>query len=1174
MKKTPEFRENSLSRAARTAIISLFAGSVCLGNASGGIPVSQVPPLQKSKSEPAPNIILTLDDSGSMSTSDVTMEGIQVSRMQALQDSVRDTFGAYENGEFRLAYQALSDTWDFPAWFGSSRPARLAFSRPATLMKYFRGAHRDDFLAWSNSLIPLVSTPLQSAVASAGLYTMGYSSIRFRANPSNPYYIVDSRQNTLNQTYTYNGETYSYDPLDGLDCRRTVHILMTDGLWNDGLSSSWEPSLLVQDSAATRVELPVVQPNISGRPDARSATKVPYSAALARENAGELYPSNINYQNTNGVINHSTYAHYIRPGASTGVASSYDFPGSLASTVFNYWASDLRPDLADNIKPVIKQAGSETFTRNSSSKIVPEWWNPKNNPATWQNLQTYTIGFGRDFNNANISQPMFEGSYFQDLLHENTSWLLTLPGFNSLAPYNEKAFDLKHAAYNGRGKFYSAQSGDALRDVFADILSNIISDSSSNANVKATGSASNLRGNTMIYVASYDAENNKWTGQIDFWASAEWGENGATQKVSSSIPAANNRTILTFIDNEGEAFTWDEIDDLDDKSSPKKTEVNLSQAQVEDMRAKPLGDIINSNIVLVGKPTGGLYKGIDYRHFANKISARTHMVYAGANDGMLHGFDAGQATPSTPGTGVERLAYIPRGILPKLQRYLHKDYEHEYFVDGALFSADVQIEKMNKENGAGKLNGWRTVLVGSLGAGGKGYYVLDVTDPNNFKEDEADDIVLVDKTDGSDRDIGLQIGAASTTSTDVTKSAQIVQINLPSKENPGRKQWAVIMGNGINSENGRPVLLVQSLEDKKTLYKIDACANGNTARCDAKPLASSANDSNGLFAPTPVDLNGDGAADIVYAGDLQGNMWKFDISSSKSTEWRVGLDGHPLFTAKGLPENTKNNLSTAFRQPITAAPLVLPHPNGGLMVAFGTGRNISTTDRSDHDTNNIATYGNRLNSFYGIRDLQKFTFSGATITFDASSATGVSSALQTPNNSSRFAALEWKNNPAMTEDATHRIFRGASSTDAIASNSLGWYVDFPEVINQNAAKVLETPVLGRNNVIQFLSTNVASEQITSVSPNQEVCGISQNYSGAQSVFNLFNVFTGENPNLSIYIDGTDINAGLALKSNRIKLGSGGVSVHSGPGSFKSADGSAEANFPRNPGKFVGWRIIK
>ena len=75
------------------------------------------------------------------------------------------------------------------------------------------------------------------------------------------------------------------------------------------------------------------------------------------------------------------------------------------------------------------------------------------------------------------------------------------------------------------------------------------------------------------------------------------------------------------------------------------------------------------------------------------------MVYAGANDGMLHGFDAGQATPSTPGTGVERLAYIPRGILPKLQRYLHKDYEHEYFVDGALFSADVQIEKMNKENG-------------------------------------------------------------------------------------------------------------------------------------------------------------------------------------------------------------------------------------------------------------------------------------------------------------------------------------------------------------------------------------------------------------------------------------------------------------------------------------------
>ena len=1165
MKKTPDFRVHPIARAARAALISLLASSISLGHAA--IQISQTPPVQRSTSEPTPNIILTLDDSGSMDASAI-IDGKRITRMEALKQSVANAFQPYNNGEFRLAYQKLSDL--------STYPSRKAFSTLDSLMKPFAGKHKENFEKWNKSLTANSRTPLRFAQISAGLYTAGYKDITIQdAYSDTPAYHATPilGGSNLPKTYNYHDKTYQYDPLEGLDCRRTVHILMTDGDWNDyptafnnipgaALAS---PNYAAQEASHADAQLPKRVPLLSGlTASTRNAPTTPYTLSLAQNNSGEIYPS----------VKDKTYASKT----------------PLADLAFSYWATDLRPDLDDNIKPVIKQLGDEVISQRSTngtvtgSKTVPEWWNPKNNPATWQNLQTYTVGFGDvasldellrvDAKGQAVggyySDPkdyMYKGDFYSNLIGGTRNWR---------THYANARYDLWHAAYNGRGKFYAAQSGDALKSAFVDILATITADSSSKADVKTSGSSSNLTGDTMVYISKYDAKNNSWTGQIDFWRTGDWGKDGASPKATSSIPTAGNRTILTFIDNEGEAFTWKEIKDLDDKSSPKRTDVNLSQEQVNAMRGKPLGDIVNSGLALVGKPTGGLYKGKDYRYFADAIKSRTHMVYAGANDGMLHGFDAGASTPSNPGTGVEKIAYIPRGILPRLQHYLHRDYEHQYFVDGALFSGDAQIEEMADESGAGKLNGWRTVLVGSLGAGGKGYYVLDVTNPSKFSEKNADDIVLVDQTAGTDADIGQQIGAHSTTSTDVTKSAQIVQINLPSTKNKDRKQWAVIMGNGINSENGRPVLLVQSLEGNKTLYKIDACGSGTaTSMCDARPAATASNDSNGLSAPTPIDLNGDGTADVVYAGDLQGNMWKFDISSSNATRWSVGLGGHPLFTAQGLPTRTQSDPATAYRQAITAAPLVLPHPNGGLMVAFGTGRNLNMNDAADHNAASLDRHGNRLNSFYGIRDLQKFSFTDTgDVSLDTSTAAPVNSQVRAAGSGSRFAALHWQSNPAMEQDATHRVFKGTTSSSKIASNSLGWYIDFPEIRNDNAAKVLETPVLARDNVVQFFSTNVASEHREGDTSQPEVCGVSQNYSGARYVFNLLNVFTGENPNLPVWIAGFDINAGKPAKANRIEIEGSSPPVHSGPGKFRDATGEKGGEFPRFPGKFVGWRIIK
>jgi len=126
------------------------------------------------------------------------------------------------------------------------------------------------------------------------------------------------------------------------------------------------------------------------------------------------------------------------------------------------------------------------------------------------------------------------------------------------------------------------------------------------------------------------------------------------------------------------------------------------------------------------------------------------------------------------------------------------------------------------------------------------------------------------------------------------------------------------------------------------LFVLDAETGALRAKIDTQ--AGTGADPDGLSGPIAVDTNGDGVADVVYAGDLAGNMWKFDLSSSDPTAWKVAFSGSPLFSTGG--------------QPITTRPDVTPFPQGGYLVVFGTGRYI---DPSDNTTASVQT-------FYGIRD--------------------------------------------------------------------------------------------------------------------------------------------------------------------------------------------------------------
>ncbi|MEQ8955414.1 MAG: PilC/PilY family type IV pilus protein, partial [Gammaproteobacteria bacterium] len=281
----------------------------------------------------------------------------------------------------------------------------------------------------------------------------------------------------------------------------------------------------------------------------------------------------------------------------------------------------------------------------------------------------------------------------------------------------------------------------------------------------------------------------------------------------------------------------------------------------------------------------------------------------GANDGMVHGFN--------DDTGAEMLAYVPNAVYKNLSELSDVDYEHRYFVDGGPNVIDVFY------NGA-----WHTVLAGGLGGGGQAIYALDVTNPANFDEANASSIVLWEFDDTKDADLGYTYG-----------KVQLARMNDGT--------WAAVFGNGYNnteadgnaSSTGHAVLYIVDVESGEILKKLDT-------------EAGSVGTPNGLATPLLIDEGGDFTADYIYAGDMLGNMWKFDVSDPNPANWDVAWDDgspQPLFTTKA-------------NQPITTQPQATFHPDNlaGFLIYFGTGQYLEETD-------NISS-GQATQSFYGIWD--------------------------------------------------------------------------------------------------------------------------------------------------------------------------------------------------------------
>ena len=282
-------------------------------------------------------------------------------------------------------------------------------------------------------------------------------------------------------------------------------------------------------------------------------------------------------------------------------------------------------------------------------------------------------------------------------------------------------------------------------------------------------------------------------------------------------------------------------------------------------------------------------------------------LFVGANDGMLHAINAGTGADG----GKERWAYVPSMLLPKMKQLTVDPYVHDYFVDGQINVAKIAL-------------GTKRVLVGALGLGGKGLFALNVTESAGLVA--ADEAAVASKvmweispttvnyaapaTAGAYSNLGYNFGVVVIAP--VWVGASVVD--------------AVIVGNGYNDGGDYGSYLFVINANTGQLIKRFKAGTGTSAS------------PNGLSTPLAIDTNRDGKIDTVYAGDLNGSMWKFDLGDLS--------DAASIATTATTP-GVKLLLTTSPAQAITSTPGVALHPEGGYMVTFATGKTFTDADLSD-----------------------------------------------------------------------------------------------------------------------------------------------------------------------------------------------------------------------------------
>jgi len=539
----------------------------------------------------------------------------------------------------------------------------------------------------------------------------------------------------------------------------------------------------------------------------------------------------------------------------------------------------------------------------------------------------------------------------------------------------ERADDLWHAAVNGGGRFFSATSPDEVSQSLRDALASLQAIAGAGS-AAATSTLQPVAGNNSVYLGMYTTV--AWTGNIlalsvdpvtgAVSTTPAW---QAAQTLATQVGASTDSRTIYFFDsgatNNLRSFTYANLNTagkggyftnlcskspapgqcsnlagmggsvlanandgtnlvnfLRGQNGLENNPANAATSQLYRFRQAPanpplqatplptpFGDLVNATPVYVGKPP---FKYVDatnpgYSTFVSNNASRTPVVYAAANDGMLHAFNAS--------TGAELWAYVPTAVMPNMWQLADFDYAHRYYVDGGPVVGDVYYGGQ-----------WHTVLVGGLGAGGRAYYALDVTDPAAPK-------ALWEFSNSTNANLGLTFGNP---------------MIFKDKAN----NWLVAFSSGYNNSNG-----VDNTNGNGNgyLYVLNI-ADGTAARSPiptytsgTTPAGTSATPSNLGRISAWVDSETNNVATRVYGGDMLGYVWRFDFDNN------YGVTGDEAFLlARALT-------SGGVAQPITTRPILTNITVGGTgfdLVTIATGRLLGASDVGDSTQQSVYVFKDTL----------------------------------------------------------------------------------------------------------------------------------------------------------------------------------------------------------------------
>ena len=539
-----------------------------------------------------------------------------------------------------------------------------------------------------------------------------------------------------------------------------------------------------------------------------------------------------------------------------------EFGNTLADFALKYWMTDLQPGVDNKVK------GST------------------NDPATWQHLTQFTMGIGVS-GTFDPSRPDQAGldSDLKQLTNGTKTWPDPEDSKSTLAD-QAKIDDLWHAAINSRGAFYSVKDAQSLASAVRDAIGRAESIDLREGGVTTTSAV--LEAGNRKYVPEYST--GSWRGELyafDLNQKGDLVSEVPAWRASNGVPAFASRNLWIWNPNSGATgaaslFNWADMGannqvamgsgsvDMVNFLRGDTGKEGTGDGQFRQRNGATLPDFVNANPVYVTDGTNAV-------------------IFLGGNGGFVHAFRASD--------GHEVFGFMPQGVLSNVNKLADQSYgvsgglEHQYFVDGAMATGKAQLSGAEVK-----------VLVGTLGAGGKGLYALNTSNVGNMGASS----IRWDDTATNNDDVGY-----------IFSEPEIGQ--LPNG------QWKIFTGNGFDSASGKSALLVIDLESGA----IDS-------------VVADDGDGNGLGGARLVRNNLNQVV-AAYAGDLKGQLWRFEYQAS-SGKMLAGYQGKPLFTATDAAGKI---------QPITAAPATYLHPKGGVMVLFGTGKLLTEADKTDKSTQSV-----------------------------------------------------------------------------------------------------------------------------------------------------------------------------------------------------------------------------